>query len=215
MQYFPALEELAKTRHWRLLTLTKAECTPGEVQIRSMIADREYSQCDAWREETLRRIEMGDPRTAIVVMSGDTAYVPYGSDGEELSGEARGRRDGGRLRRDPDPDPPRRPAHGGDQRHPGLGQRRPGCVSEDLQNLESCAFRRVRDRNREFDARAARAAPGGHLIDINGEICPGGLCRAVIGNALVYRDKSHLTATFARTLAPGIGRDLKKAGLSS
>ena len=61
MQYFPALEELAEKHHWRLIALTKAECTPGEVQIRSMVADREYSQCDAWREEALRRIEMGGP----------------------------------------------------------------------------------------------------------------------------------------------------------
>ena len=61
MQYFPALEELAETRHWRLIALTKAECTPGEVQIRSMVADREYSQCDAWREDSLQRIEEGDP----------------------------------------------------------------------------------------------------------------------------------------------------------
>ena len=37
---------------------------------------------------------------------------------------------------------------------------------------------------------------------------------SVIGNALVYRDKSHLTATFARTLAPAIERGLKRAGLS-
>ena len=36
----------------------------------------------------------------------------------------------------------------------------------------------------------------------------------MIGNALVYRDKSHLTATFARTLAPAIERDLRKAGLA-
>ena len=214
MQYFPALEELAKTRHWRLLTLTKAECTPGEVQIRSMIAAREYSQCDAWREETLRRIEMGDPRTAIVVMSGDTAYVPYGSDGEELSGKAGAEAmEAGylatltRIHRAGLPTVVIRDT-------PVSASDVPGCVSEDLQHLESCAFTRVRDRNREFDARAARAAPGGHLIDINGEICPGGLCRAVIGNALVYRDKSHLSATFARTLAPGIERRLKRAGLA-
>ncbi|HWO84490.1 MAG TPA: SGNH hydrolase domain-containing protein, partial [Solirubrobacterales bacterium] len=90
----------------------------------------------------------------------------------------------------------------------------PGCVSEDLQHLSSCAFPRVHDEDREFDVRAARAAPGGHLIDVNGEICPDNLCRAVIGNALVYRDKSHLTATFARTLAPAIERGLKRAGLS-
>jgi hypothetical protein len=90
----------------------------------------------------------------------------------------------------------------------------PGCVSEDLQHLDSCAFPRVRDRTKEFDARAARAVPGTDLIDINADICPQNLCRAVIGNALVYRDKSHLTATFSRTLAPQIGLGLEKAGLS-
>ncbi|HEY5976635.1 MAG TPA: SGNH hydrolase domain-containing protein, partial [Solirubrobacterales bacterium] len=90
----------------------------------------------------------------------------------------------------------------------------PSCVSEDLGNLESCAFPRVVDRDREFDSRAARAAPGANLIDITGEICPRGLCRAVIGDALVYRDKSHLTATFARTLAPGLERELKRLGVA-
>jgi hypothetical protein len=33
----------------------------------------------------------------------------------------------------------------------------------------------------------------------------------VIGNALVYRDKSHLTATFARTLLPWIESGLADA----
>ena len=214
MQYFPALEELAKRRHWRLITLTKAECTPGEVRIRSMVAAREYSQCDAWREESLRRIELGDPESAVVVMSGDTAYVPYGSDGEELSGAASAAAmEAGYLTS-------LRRIHRAGLRTvvirdtPVSASNVPGCVSEDLGHLESCAFPRVRDADREFDARAAEAAPGTRLIDINGEICPDGLCRAVIGNALVYRDKSHLSATFARTLAPGIERRLKKVGIA-
>jgi hypothetical protein len=214
LQYAPALEELAETNSWRLIVLTKAECTPGEVPIRSMVADREYSQCDEWREDSLRRIEQGDPKSAIVVMSGDTAYTPYGADGEELDGSAgaaameegylatlaRIHRAGLRTAVIRDT--------------PTSASDVPGCVSEDLQNLESCAFPRERDRTKEFDARAARAAPGTKLIDITPEICPQDLCRAVIGNALVYRDKSHLSATFARTLAPGIERDLKKAGLA-
>ena len=90
----------------------------------------------------------------------------------------------------------------------------PGCVSERLQHLESCAFPWVRDAATEFDARAAKAAPGAALINLTAQICPNDLCRAVIGNALVYRDKSHLTATYARTLAPNIERGLRKAGLS-
>jgi peptidoglycan/LPS O-acetylase OafA/YrhL len=213
LQYAPALEELAETQHWRLIVLTKAECTPGEVPIRSMVADREYSQCDAWREESLRRIEMGASST-VVVMSGDTVYTPYGSDGEELSGEAaademeagyvatltRIHRAGLRTVVIKDT-----PVSTSDV---------PGCVSEKLQHLDSCAFPLVHDKSKEFDARAAEAAPDTHLIDVTPEICPSGLCRAVIGNALVYRDKSHLTATYARTLAPSIERDLRRAGLA-
>jgi peptidoglycan/LPS O-acetylase OafA/YrhL len=214
MQYFPALEELAQTRHWRLITLTKAECTPGEVKIRSMVADREYSQCDTWREDALRRIEMGNPKTAVVVMSGDTAYTPYNSEGVELSGDA------GAAEMEASYVASLTRIHRAGLRTvvikdtPVSSSDVPGCVSEDLEHLDSCAFARVRDRTKEFDSRAARAAPETSLIDITPEICPHDLCRAVIGNALVYRDKSHLSATFARTLAPVIERDLRKAGLA-
>jgi peptidoglycan/LPS O-acetylase OafA/YrhL len=214
MQYFPALEEMATNHHWRLILLTKAECTPGEVSIRSMVADREYTQCDAWRQKSLQRIEEADPRTATVLLSGDTVYTPYGPSGEELSGEAgAAAMEAGyvstlrRLNR-----VVLKTAVIKDT--PASSSNVPSCVSEDLQHLDSCAFRRVRDRNLEFDARAARAAPGAKLIDVDAEICPHDLCRAVIGNALVYRDKSHLTATFARTLAPGLERRMAAAGLS-
>jgi peptidoglycan/LPS O-acetylase OafA/YrhL len=213
MQYFSPLEELANKNGWRLLALTKAECTPGEVEIRSMVADREYSQCDAWREKTMERIEEAGER-AIVVMSGDTAYTAYGPEGEELSGTANAdaleagytatldRIQNAGLKtvviRDT-------PASASDV---------PSCVSEDLDNLEHCAFKRVHDWDLEFDVRAADASPKTQLIDVTAEICPGELCRAVIGNALVYRDKSHLTATFARTLSPWIEEGLRKAILS-
>lgn len=212
LQYAPALEELAETRHWRLIVLTKAECSPGEVPIRSMVADREYSQCDAWREESLERIEMGVGST-VVVMSGDTVYTPYGSDGEELSGEA------GAAAMEAGYVATLTRIHRAGLRTvvikdtPVSTSDVPDCVSEQLQHLDSCAFPLVRDPTREFDARAARAAPHSHLIDITSEICPRRLCRAVIGNALVYRDKSHLTATYARTLAPSIERGLRRAGI--
>ena len=35
----------------------------------------------------------------------------------------------------------------------------------------------------------------------------------MIGNALTYRDKDHLTATFARTLEPILESDFREAGL--
>ena len=146
-------------------------------------------------------------------MSGDTAYTPYGPNGEELSGAANADAlEAGYI------------ATLSGSSAPGLqtvvirdtpasANDVPSCVSEDLDHLEACAFPRVHDRNIEFDVRAAEAAPDTHLIDLTAEICPGDLCRAVIGNALVYRDKAHLTATFARTLSPWIGAwPAKEAG---
>jgi hypothetical protein len=202
MQYFPAMEELADKHGWRLVALAKAECTPGETKVLSLTTGREYSECETWRERALQRIETMGPKTT-VVMSGATDYTPVAADGSRPSGQAgaatleagyvatltRIHRAGMETAVIKDP--------------PGASSDIPSCVSQELGNLESCAFRRVRDENRDYDARAAESTAGAHLIDVTGEICPDGVCRAVIGNALVYRDKSHLSATFAKTLSPG------------
>src|SRR5690606_10969375 len=125
--------------------------------------EREYSQCDVWRETTLQRIEEAG-RRAMVVMSGDTAYTPYGENGEELGGrEAAEAMEESYLKTI-------------DRIHrsglqvavirdtPASASDVPSCVSEDLENLDQCAFKRVRDWNLEFDVRAAEKSPHAHLI---------------------------------------------------
>ena len=49
----------------------------------------------------------------------------------------------------------------------------------------------------------------GALIDMNDLICTGETCPAVIGGVVVYRDPTHLTGTFARTMAPELGDRLE------
>jgi peptidoglycan/LPS O-acetylase OafA/YrhL len=213
MQYFPALEELAEIHHWRLIELTKAECPPEELEVRSMVEDREYSQCDTWRQSALERIEEGGGDKVTVVMSGDTVYVPYGPDGEELSGHAAAEAMQAGYLRTLDRIQAAGPRTVVIRDTPASSQDVPSCVSEDIQHLERCAFDRPHEWDREYDVRAAKAHPATHLIDLDDEICPSEVCRAVIGNALVYRDKSHLTATFARTLEPMIESDFREAGL--
>jgi peptidoglycan/LPS O-acetylase OafA/YrhL len=207
MQYFPPLELLAEVHRWRLVVLTKRECAPGEVTIRNALTGRRYSQCDAWRERSLRRIELA-PGEATVVTSGSTGYTAYGADGEGLQDAANAAalkagyvktlvriHEAGlsaALIRD----------------MPASPRDVPSCVSEHPSHLRRCAFERVRRSNREFDVRAAREAPHVTLLDLTPEVCPQGLCRAVIGNALVYRDRFHLTSTFARTLSPWLELEL-------
>lgn len=55
---------------------------------------------------------------------------------------------------------------------------------------------------------AAAGLGGVALIDLNDAICPTDPCAAVIGDALVYRDSGHLTATYAATLAPRLATAL-------
>ncbi|HVO56032.1 MAG TPA: acyltransferase family protein [Solirubrobacterales bacterium] len=210
LQYFAPLQKLAKKNNWRLIDLTKAECTPGEVEVQSMVEDREYSQCDAWREKELERIEEAGGR-ATLVMAGDTAYTAYGPNGEKLSGKA----NADALEAGYKATLERVQAAGLDavviRDTPASVKDIPSCVSEDLNDLEACAFPRPHDWDIEYDVRAAESTPGVHLIDITAEICPSELCRAVIGNALVYRDKAHLTATFARTLSPWIEEGIRES----
>jgi peptidoglycan/LPS O-acetylase OafA/YrhL len=211
MQYFPAVVRVARKHHWRLVTLAKAECTPASVTVYSETIGGEYGACDTWREQTLRRIESAG-RGSTVVISGASDYIPLDEGGNDLSGPARTaalldgqmatlrRLHRAGLRAAVIKDPP--PAE----------DDVPGCVSAKLDDLVACSFPRVRREGDDIDARAAIEAPGASLVNLTGEICPD-VCRAVIGDALVYRDRSHLSATFARTLTPFLERGLEKAGL--
>jgi peptidoglycan/LPS O-acetylase OafA/YrhL len=54
-------------------------------------------------------------------------------------------------------------------------------------------------------APAVAATPGASLVDQTELYCDPAVCLPVIGNVVVYRDRQHITDTFARTLAPFLG----------
>jgi hypothetical protein len=74
------------------------------------------------------------------------------------------------------------------------------CVSTHLADLAACSF----DRSRPTRARPTQQAVadiGGYAtIDLADHICPTQTCMPVIGNVLVYRQGSHISNTYARTL---------------
>lgn len=49
------------------------------------------------------------------------------------------------------------------------------------------------------------------LVDLTDSYCTDTVCPAVIGGVLVHRDQTHLTNTFAKTLAPYLGAELDAA----
>ena len=52
---------------------------------------------------------------------------------------------------------------------------------------------------------AATKAGGGQYADLTALFCTADRCPVIVGNTLVYLDKSHLTFEYSRLLAPVIG----------
>jgi peptidoglycan/LPS O-acetylase OafA/YrhL len=207
MQWFPALNELARERNWRLVGLTKAACPPAKVHIYNATLRREYRECDEWREQTLERI-VQDEDPSLIVTSSLPTYRPR-EDGKRLAGKAgtdalvEGYASTLRELR----------ATGApvalieEVPHPGMNV--PECVSRSLDRLKRCAT--PRDEALAYpgvNPRAAADVEGVSLIVPTSMVCLEKTCPAVIGDALVYRNGSHLTATYVRTLTSWLAERL-------
>jgi SGNH domain (fused to AT3 domains) len=208
MQYFPAIEALAKEHDWRLVGLTKAGCPPIAAPVHNHRLEREYRECEVWREATLRRIERRE-RPELVLVSGRMS-TPAMRAGRRLPPRV------GRpvLERGYVEVLERLRATGAEvaviKDLPRSPHNIPDCVVRS--SVEECSFARTATRVETFDRAAAAAVAGVRLIDMTGVVCPDDLCRAVIGNAIVFRDYDHLTPTFARMLAPIFERRLGEVG---
>jgi peptidoglycan/LPS O-acetylase OafA/YrhL len=206
MQWFPALEELANKRDWRLVGVTKAACPPAEVEVHNATLRREYRECDEWRERMLERVEREKP--SLIVTSSLPTYAPR-EDGKRLRGETRKQAlvEGyvstlEKLRATGAP-----VALIEDVPHPNKDV--PQCVSRELDNLQKCATLKSKALGYpKINTRAAQGVEGVHLVDPTLVVCLKKTCPAVIGDVLVYRNGAHLTGTYVRTLIPWFARQL-------
>ena len=204
MHWFPALERIAERRNWRLVALTRAGCAIGDVNF--------APRCDAWREETLRRIEDDERPQMVVVATSTSMSLGVVVAGRRLSPQAsvphyrrglestlrRLRATGARVV--VIKDLPRSPHDV------------PDCVSRQPKRVDLCAFRHHQPRDRAFDEQSTAAVDGADPIDPAPVVCPDDVCPAVMGSALVYRDDNHFTATFARTLSGWLDENLPSTG---
>jgi hypothetical protein len=207
MQYFPALDAVARERGWRLVGLTKAGCTPASTLVVNDQLRRAYTECQRWRERTLRRIAATE-KPALIVTSGLSEYTAV-RDGRRLDADdtAAALRRGWTttLKRLRTVAPQVVVIRDG----PASPRDVPDCVSGALDDLSRCAFSAAQGLDAApVDVAAAQTVPGVRVVDPTPVLCPDGTCPAVIGNALVYRDRRHLTATFVKTLGPWMTRQL-------
>ena len=208
LQWFDAIERVARESHWRLVTVLKSGC--AAIEIEAPIAARS-AVCRAWRAGAQGLIIARHP--ALIIAASFTSRfgdAPGPQADAQLTRLTTGTRAlldrltaaGLRvvLLRDT-PLPPfdvltclaRRALH------PWLGVR--SCGFERSAALDPRVF--------EAEQRAAVGLPGVQLLDMTDEVCPTPACPAVRETMIVYRDRTHLTGTFARSLAPVIEARLR------
>ncbi len=196
--WFDALNWISNRRHWRLVVMTKEGCTPAEVTFR---ADPD-SLCARWREKAKARIAGLRPALVIVSwarwlepLASQKAGVPTGYGGPWQDGLAAIfqflRSSAKRVIFISDT--------------PYLPQPAPDCVADHLSNVRPCTTKRS-DATVLPAIKAAelRIAKQEHInsIDPTSWFCTPKVCPVIVGNILVYHDKSHMTSEWSRFIAP-------------
>ncbi len=198
MHYRAALTEIAERRNWQVVTYFKSACSgtgDPEVMLRST---EDQDACASWGAKALSAIASNPAIDTVVFANVSSAYhqgdatTPIGPD--PYAAAWRQLTDAGKnvlaLA-----DVPR--TFGGDV---------PDCLATATGDPSKCDAPVSAALVYDAVADAAASSPDASvkLLDLTDKFCRDGTCHARIGGVIVYSDSSHLTATYARTLAPSI-----------
>ncbi len=211
--WFPALDEVADARHWRLVVWAKATCPPVDVTLVSPDLGRTYTECDDWRSQVMSLIYSLHPR--LVVLGTAPNYdAPYSitQDGPTwLAGLGRTirtlRSSGARV------------LVLGPVESPDWVV--PDCLSAHLYDVPACNVtpRETHDgpglvgydNAGQIAERTAVFEAGGAFVDVKPWFCALSTCPVVVDNLLVFRDNSHITVEYADFLAPLVSDEVDLA----
>ncbi|MEM8747197.1 MAG: acyltransferase family protein [Actinomycetota bacterium] len=201
-----AIEHLAEQEGWRVLVMLKGSCPFNST---SRATDNNLStSCDAWNENVHRELESRDDVTAIFVSASSLNRFQSDDDDSLAAGAAGYLETWSRLpesiehvialRDIPRPQPDNLE-----------------CVQESSpeQRIEPgrcsrAAVDALLPDPMEVAALRADVDPRVRLVDLNHLFCEDDRCLVVVGNTTIYRDGHHMTASFARSLAPYLAAEL-------
>ncbi len=86
----------------------------------------------------------------------------------------------------------------------------PECIANSPDEYDPCSTNRFGFMTNNAMYVAAEGTPGVTTIDLTRYFCDDKRCHSLIGGVVVYFDSHHLTATYARTLAPYLGADIQR-----
>ncbi len=208
VSWMEAAWRAAESKGWHLVTLFKSACVPLEgVYTVAMHKRNRGKPCREWRENALEWIAKRRSSVDVVILTHSDSYTLARANGSVIKAAAgapiwaAGMRK--TLRAIPErikvivlADVPR------NERHPVT------CLQNNRQDMSRCVTRRE-DGASLVVAKALRKAAnaqGEYYRSLNGQICAYDPCPVVQGTTMMWRDKTHLTGTFARKLMPSFRR---------
>jgi peptidoglycan/LPS O-acetylase OafA/YrhL len=195
-QWLPTLQALATKQHWQVDTYLASQCALADIPQHFDTAAHGRA-CRAWVDRTTSRIARSHPD--LVVMTNRISVAAQGYAYDE-SAPAYGRGYTAVLRTFEAAGLKVLVLHD----TPAPGDSIPDCVAEKGADYAACDGTRaawIQDEPAEASVRQVDD-PDIRFADLTDHICDGEVCHAVTGGVITYFDGSHLTATYARTLAP-------------
>ncbi|WP_337692497.1 SGNH hydrolase domain-containing protein [Ornithinimicrobium pratense] len=204
-QWTDAVDEIGRERGWRVHLYYRSAC-PWTA---ALLADADRAAaCQEWGEEVAERLVGPDQPDVVVVSSViGQAHRPDGAG--ETTQEAM---TAGLAQRWEEVGAEGVPVVAvADSPAPG-GQQVYACVAEHRGDVEVCAVPPNDGSGTPPLRAAAEQVDTAAFVTMNDWICPGdGDCPPVVGEVLVYRQGSHITNTYARSLAPVLADRLEHA----
>ncbi len=199
LQWQSVLDEIGQEQGWQMISYTKSAC--GFHTGMQVAGGEPYTSCAEWNDEVRAQIVDLDP-DLVLTSQRVTEVLTDPEDVDTLSRDAMVDAIVASWQEMAD--------HGIpvlgllDNPSPSLSVYE--CVAENPDDLAACTFDRqegVEASSAPLFQAAAEQVPGARLVDVRDAICPDEeVCVPVIGGVLVYRQTSHITDTYARTLRP-------------
>jgi peptidoglycan/LPS O-acetylase OafA/YrhL len=200
-QWQSPLIRIARQRGWSLTVMTKSGCPVAAIASDGSDARFARPDCAEWRALSLKRMA-DELHPSLVIVASRENYVDdlaqqKAAWSETLTAVTR---TGAAV------------VHIRDT--PWVGHSVPACISGSIDDWDACSFPRAGSVVTDpVDALMVEGSVTGvEQVDLTEVLCPDDRCPAVVDGVLVYRDESHLSDTYARSLTSVLGRALAATG---
>ena len=202
-QWFPAVHRAFERPGWRLLVITKSSCPMVDEPLFYPLIGREYTVCTQWRKNALRYVAALKP---VVLLLGSTSTYGF-TRAQWIDGTRKVlRRVAGAV---PDIFIIRATPHLAFDGPACLMQQRWLGIWKSLHTCSSWGPGPTNDAVYRWQSKVAGEFGNVHMLDLDSLVCPHDVCKAERDGIVVFRDSQHMTASFARSLAPAMAQRIQ------